>query len=124
MAPECLSGEDYNLKADVYTFAIVMWKMLAGGTPYSFVRNRDQLYYHVVEERGRPEIDKSWPTSIKGMLESSFDADIEKRPVSEKYLLCLGQCCSVFCSLPFSYFKDNATILQHHPKGVIILAGW
>ena len=38
---------------------------------------------YVVEENGRPDIEESWPSSIQGMLESSFDSEIEKRPVSQ-----------------------------------------
>jgi len=80
MAPECLAGEDYNLKADVYTFAIVMWQMLTGETPYSFIRSRDQLLYYVIEEQGRPEIDDCWPANIKRMLTMCFHADHVNRP--------------------------------------------
>mmetsp|Transcript_45767 Transcript_45767/g.96048 ORF Transcript_45767/g.96048 Transcript_45767/m.96048 type:complete len:499 (+) Transcript_45767:286-1782(+) len=80
MAPECLRRGEYNLKADVYTFAIVLWEILTGETPYGFVANRDELYYHVVQEHDRPVIDKRWPSDIKGMLESSFDANPKKRP--------------------------------------------
>ena len=36
MAPECLRDEAYNMKADVYTFALVFWEMLTGQMPYSF----------------------------------------------------------------------------------------
>ncbi|KAL7541895.1 hypothetical protein ACHAXR_011352 [Thalassiosira sp. AJA248-18] len=84
MAPECLMGEEYNMKADVYTFAIVLWEMLSGETPYSFVRNRDQLCCYVCQERGRPEIDESWPSNIKSMMRNSFDDDVYYRPVSPR----------------------------------------
>jgi serine/threonine protein kinase len=82
MAPECLSRDHYNLKADVYTFSIIVWELISGQTPYMFARRRHELINYVVEEKGRPDVDESWPTSIQGMLESSFDADIDKRPVS------------------------------------------
>ena len=88
MSPECLMGDAYNLKADVYTFAIVLWQMLTGETPYFFVRGKDQLLQYVIEEGGRPEIEddghhnqQHWPTNIKRMMKSSFDADHENRPV-------------------------------------------
>lgn len=81
-APECLRLEPYNLKVDVYSYAIVLHQMLSGETPYGFVTSRKMLYYHVVEERGRPRIVDSWDDRIKGMLESSFDADMKLRPVS------------------------------------------
>jgi len=82
MAPECLSGETYNMKADVYSFAIVLWEILAGQTPYAFVRRMHQLTNFVVEENGRPDIHESWPKDVRCMLECSFDADMENRPVS------------------------------------------
>ena len=89
MAPELLSEDSYNLKADVYTFALVLWECLTGQAPYAFVRRRDQLIYHVVHEGGRPEIDESWPAPVQNMLESSFDGNMNLRPVSE--VLCIIQ---------------------------------
>lgn len=80
MAPECLMLESYNMKADVYSFAIILWEMLSGSRPYAFVRSRPQLIQHVVVDDERPDIDDKWPASIKGMLESSFDKDINMRP--------------------------------------------
>lgn len=82
MAPECLSGHAYNMKADVYSFSIVLWEILSGKTPYSFIRKVCQLVQQVVDESVRPVIDCSWPAAVQGMMESSFDSDMEKRPVS------------------------------------------
>ena len=87
MAPECLSRKAYNMKADVYSFAVLFWEMLTGQTPYAFTRERHHLTHYVVNERGRPDIHESWPGNIKRMLESSFDSDIERRPVSALSML-------------------------------------
>eukprot|EP01052_Picozoa_sp_SAG31_P050295 SAG31_NODE_11413_length_1033_cov_1.255889_1_plen_143_part_10 len=35
MAPEVLRGEPYSLKADVYSFGVIMWEALHRATPYS-----------------------------------------------------------------------------------------
>ena len=80
MAPECLDRKPYNIKSDVYTFGIIAWEILAGKTPYAFVRRKHQLVDYVVRQHGRPVIDEDWPAPIQGMLESSFDADTCKRP--------------------------------------------
>ena len=80
MAPECLDEDKYNMKADVYTFALVFWEMLTGQAPYSFLHTWENLYYYVVEKGHRPEIKDEWPVHIQGMLESSFDADQARRP--------------------------------------------
>jgi serine/threonine protein kinase len=54
MAPECLTfGESYNMKADIYSFAIILWEMLSASQPYAFVRRRDELIQHVGKECGR-----------------------------------------------------------------------
>ena len=83
MAPECLCDKAYNMKADVYSFAVILWEILTGRTPYGFVRGRSHLIHQIVEENVRPTIDESWPSSIQGFLEDSFDSEIGKRPVSK-----------------------------------------
>ena len=86
MAPECLDNKPYNLKADVYSFSIILWEILSESIPFGFVKRRRTLIQQVVHENARPIIDKRrWPASIVGMLESSFEAEIGLRPVS--YLL-------------------------------------
>lgn len=48
MAPEVLGNKPvYNLKADVYTFSIVMWEVLALKKPYAFARGMGTLIDHV-----------------------------------------------------------------------------
>lgn len=91
MAPECLRYGAYNLKADVYTFSIIVHEILSGETPYVFIRRKNQLVNHVVNENGRPEINETWPSPIQGMMESSFDSDIMKRPVSAYIFPCMVQ---------------------------------
>jgi len=80
MAPEVLMLQRYNLKADVYSFSILLWAMLAAATPYSFVKGRAELERFVVNEKGRPPINISWPAVIRETIKDGFDAEIEKRP--------------------------------------------
>ncbi len=82
MAPECLCNEPYNMKADVYSFAILLWAILSGEVPYAFATTIHELADFIVEEDGRPDIQESWPVIVKQILESSFDCDPTCRPVS------------------------------------------
>ena len=45
MAPEVLVDppESYNMKADVYTFGIVLWEMFSLEVPYSDIKSRTRL---------------------------------------------------------------------------------
>ena len=51
MAPEVLVDppEKYNLKADVYTFALVLWEIFSMEAPYSQVKGRAELVEYVGE---------------------------------------------------------------------------
>ena len=72
MEPEVLSEDAYNMKANVYTFAIVLWEMLSLRTPYVIAKGRyHQLIDFVVLKQGRPYIEESW-CRIQEMLKSSF----------------------------------------------------
>eukprot|EP00578_Thalassiosira_sp_NH16_P000499 CAMPEP_0181131906 /NCGR_PEP_ID=MMETSP1071-20121207/30708_1 /TAXON_ID=35127 /ORGANISM="Thalassiosira sp., Strain NH16" /LENGTH=162 /DNA_ID=CAMNT_0023218197 /DNA_START=73 /DNA_END=561 /DNA_ORIENTATION=- len=82
MAPEVLINppERYNMKADVYTFGIVLWEIFSLERPYSDIKRRDDLVDFVYERDGRPTIHESWPEPIKELLRMSFDVDIDTRP--------------------------------------------
>jgi serine/threonine protein kinase len=48
MAPEVLGGKErYNLKADTYSFGIVLWEMLSLCKPFVVLRNKHALVRHV-----------------------------------------------------------------------------
>lgn len=50
MSPEVLSANTgYNLKADVYTFGIVLWEVLSMTRPFPFIRNKRALFDHICE---------------------------------------------------------------------------
>jgi len=82
MAPEVLIDppKNYNLKADVYTFGIVLWQIFSLEQPYSRIKKRDELEEFVIEQHGRPTINENWPEPIKEVLQLSFDSNMEKRP--------------------------------------------
>ncbi|KAL7533608.1 hypothetical protein ACHAXR_009364, partial [Thalassiosira sp. AJA248-18] len=87
MAPEVLVNppDKYNLKADVYTFGIVLWEIFSLEVPYSHVKGKDELVEFVAEQDGRPTINENWPEPIKEVLHQSFDPDIAQRPSIELF---------------------------------------
>lgn len=54
--------------------------MLAGRKPYGFIKSRSQLIHAVIAKGNRPHIEECWPDHIRGMIESSFEANPDKRP--------------------------------------------
>ena len=79
MAPEVVKMETYDTKADVFSFAILLWEMLSlqqcckDYTPTQFVEK-------VVLNNQRFRIQKSWPPLTRLMIPEAWDADPRKRP--------------------------------------------
>ena len=78
MAPEVALGRPYNLKADVYSFGILLWQMLSLETPfdgYNARKHRDK----VVEDGARPKINSRWPTDVVFVMRQCWSEKIESR---------------------------------------------
>ena len=78
MAPEVAAGLPYNQSADVYSWSMLMFYMMALEPPFGFYTER------MIIERSckgyRPTIFKKWPSAIKKVLASAWDGDLRKRP--------------------------------------------
>ena len=78
MAPEVAAGLPYNQSADVYSWSMLMFYMMALEPPFGFYTER------MIIERSckgyRPTIFKKWPSAIKKVLASAWDGDLRNRP--------------------------------------------
>uniref|UniRef100_A0A7S2LY51 Protein kinase domain-containing protein n=1 Tax=Skeletonema marinoi TaxID=267567 RepID=A0A7S2LY51_9STRA len=80
MAPEVADCQPYNQKADVYSFGIILWELVANKKPYDGM-NRDEFYSRVVHGGERPVINnKKWPVDLIELMKNCWDTDIAKRP--------------------------------------------
>jgi hypothetical protein len=79
MAPEVAMKKNYNESCDTYSFAILLWEMMALQIPYSAytIFELDTMVWR--EPHVRPEVDVSWPVPIKLLLKRAWDADIKGR---------------------------------------------
>lgn len=55
MAPECLKSEDYTTKADVYSYAIVLWEIICREPPFKNLKPHEILH-NVVTKGARPDM--------------------------------------------------------------------
>jgi serine/threonine protein kinase len=79
MAPEVYERQPYNTKADVYSYAMLLWEILALQRP--FAQHTKQMYrIRVVKNGERPTIDKSWPVEIQTLLRRAWSRDVNARP--------------------------------------------
>ncbi|KAG7365175.1 serine/threonine protein kinase [Nitzschia inconspicua] len=88
MAVEVIRKEPYNLKADVFSYSILLWEIMALTKPY------DGLLGHQVKESvsifgERPSVPRSWPVAIRRLLRRGWSESISNRPDMQEVLTTL-----------------------------------
>jgi serine/threonine protein kinase len=86
MAPEVAKEENYNLSADSYSFAIMLWHLLALEIPYDKYRDRETFIEQVIYNGKRPKIKKQWSKSFQLALKNGFAEDLRVRPTMTEYV--------------------------------------
>ena len=86
MAPEIMYGKHYNQKADVFSFSILLFEMLALKLPFEGFDAVDYWakVFHRRNSNYRPKPGSKWPTVIKSLLEECCDGDIGNRTSFER----------------------------------------
>jgi serine/threonine protein kinase len=79
MAPEVASGLPYDEKCDVFSFAVLLWEMLALQSPFRSYTKREYMF-RVVEMQERPWVQHRWPDLVKRLLREAWDDDPRRRP--------------------------------------------
>lgn len=84
VAPEVLQGQPYTKTADIYSFGIIAYELLANNYPYYETELKDLSETNLTMKiiRGsRPNIDKvPIPQKMKDLIKQCWDANPEKRP--------------------------------------------
>ena len=97
MAPETALTQPYNEKVDVYGFAMVMYEVATGCTPFPHY-TKERFYREVVRGGARPSLDIDthgnrikMPLDLKTLIAQCWDTDYVSRPSStEVYALIQG----------------------------------
>lgn len=82
MSPECARRDPYNLKADVYSYAVLTHQILTLQKPYDDISDEDHDEY--VFYRGvRPFLPMVLPIHTKDLLQMAWSQNISNRPAME-----------------------------------------
>merc|ERR1711935_435821 len=82
MSPEVARREPYNLKADVYSYAVLAHQIITLQKPYDDVTDEDHdemVFYKGV----RPHVPMALPNTTKQLLHCAWSRNISERPSME-----------------------------------------
>lgn len=79
MAPEVIKSQKYTEKADVFSFAIILWEIASREPPYRNVGGA-QVSLDVVNNDLRPQIPKNTPEPFAKLMKRCWERFPEKRP--------------------------------------------
>eukprot|EP00878_Enallax_costatus_P001012 GHUV01001146.1.p1 GENE.GHUV01001146.1~~GHUV01001146.1.p1 ORF type:complete len:510 (+),score=107.78 GHUV01001146.1:223-1530(+) len=88
MAPEVLRSGHVSCAADVYSFAIMMWEVLANKQVYHGI-HYGAVVERVVVQGERPPIPDNVPEGLSILMQICWDAVPENRPTFEQIVTCL-----------------------------------
>jgi len=84
IAPEVVNGEGYDVKADVYSYAITLYEILSLSRPWG-QRNLDKRHINEIlcldeDTYEAPSVCSSWPVAIQTMLVRAWSMTSSERP--------------------------------------------
>jgi len=79
MAPEVLASAPYGTAADVFSFGILLWELLAEQLPYQGLEPM-QVITAVLQRDERPPLNPRWDVELVRLLCECWDRDPAKRP--------------------------------------------
>lgn len=79
-APEVLCGQPYSFSADVYSFAFVMWELVAREVPYKQHKQQAYIINGVCNEGLRPPEPKGCPPQLWQLIQRCWQQDPAQRP--------------------------------------------
>jgi serine/threonine protein kinase len=83
IAPEVLAGGSFTAKADIYSFAYIMWEIASGRPPFSD-RPHDHSLALEICHGFRESIESDTPLFYEILMKKCWDADPSKRPDAEE----------------------------------------
>jgi serine/threonine protein kinase len=78
MAPEVALGEPYNLAADIYSFAILFWELVALEKAFGKLSQEDHKE-KVIQNNERPPLRREWKPDIQFILQNCWKRNPRER---------------------------------------------
>ncbi|XP_058458429.1 tyrosine-protein kinase-like otk [Malaya genurostris] len=93
MAPECIQDDDYSIKSDIYSFAVLVWELFTQATEIPFKDLTDEEY--VTQAQGGKlewKLAEKTPEGLHKILTTCWSASPKERPSFSQLVVAIGNC--------------------------------
>ncbi|OHT07311.1 TKL family protein kinase [Tritrichomonas foetus] len=84
MAPEIIAKTGYNLKADIFSYGMMLWEMIKREIPFNDLGPMNAA--RAILNGQRPQIPRYTPKSLQQLIKDCWQVDIERRPTFAEIL--------------------------------------
>ncbi|CAD7091020.1 unnamed protein product [Hermetia illucens] len=110
MAPEVFEGYSYTEKCDVFSWAIILWEVIARRQPYKEFGIAYSIMWRV-HMGDRPPAIKNCPKPIHKLMTTCWDSTPSNRPSMEEVVTIMNALCSFFPNadepIDFKKFEED-----------------
>ncbi|KNC47314.1 uncharacterized protein AMSG_11783 [Thecamonas trahens ATCC 50062] len=87
-APEVLTGKRYSLKADVYSFGLVLWELVTAKFPYIELKGTPTVkIVKMILNGHRPNVSREWPKGYVALMKRCWSDQPKSRPTFSELLV-------------------------------------
>ncbi|XP_061509082.1 tyrosine-protein kinase-like otk [Anopheles gambiae] len=93
MAPECFQEDDYSIKSDIYSFAVLVWELFTNATELPFKEQTDEEII-TAAQAGKLEwkVAEKTPEALHKILTSCWSTSPKERPSFSQLVVAIGNC--------------------------------
>eukprot|EP00984_Skeletonema_dohrnii_P013732 scaffold5718_cov112-Skeletonema_dohrnii-CCMP3373.AAC.9 len=92
-APEVIFRQPYNLKADVYSFSVLLWEVMCLKKPFAKYKQKEDFRKAFLKvDFEHLAINRRWPEPLQHTLERGLSRDLWARPTLSEVCTVLNDC--------------------------------
>uniref|UniRef100_A0A182MY15 Tyrosine-protein kinase-like otk n=1 Tax=Anopheles dirus TaxID=7168 RepID=A0A182MY15_9DIPT len=93
MAPECFQEDDYSIKSDIFSFAVLVWELFTNATELPFKEQTDEeVISNAQTAKLEWKVADKTPEALHKILTSCWSANPKERPSFSQLVVAIGNC--------------------------------
>uniref|UniRef100_A0A9I3GJ73 Tyrosine-protein kinase-like otk n=1 Tax=Anopheles farauti TaxID=69004 RepID=A0A9I3GJ73_9DIPT len=93
MAPECFQEDDYSIKSDIFSFAVLVWELFTNATELPFKEQTDEeVITNAQTAKLEWKVAEKTPEALHKILTSCWSANPKERPSFSQLVVAIGNC--------------------------------